>query len=95
MEEITEEEVKTALKKLKKGKVRGPDDIPVEVWLILGDVGIGFLTKLMNSFLKGERMPDEWRKCVVIPIYKDKGNSKECGNYQGIKLMSHMIKLWE
>ena len=60
VEEITEE-VKTALKKMKKGKVRGPDDIPVEVWLILGDDGIGFLMKLMNSLLKGERMSDEWR----------------------------------
>ena len=95
VEEITEEEVKTALKKMKKGKARGPDDIPVEVWLILGDVGIGFLTKLMNSLLKGERMPDEWRKSVLIPIYKDKGDSKECGNYRGIKLMSHTMKLWE
>ena len=93
MEEITE--MKTALKKRKKGKARGPDDIPVEVWLILGDVGIGFLTKLMNRLLKGERMPDEWRKCVVTPIYKDKGDSKECGNYRGIKLMSHTIKLWK
>ena len=57
------------------------------------DVGIGFLMKLMNSLLKGERMPDEWRKSVFIPIYKDKGDSKECGNYRGIKLMSHMMKL--
>ena len=64
VEEITEEEVKTALKKMKKGKARGPNDILVEVWLILGDVGIGFLTKLMNSLLKGKRMLDEWRKSV-------------------------------
>ena len=54
---------------------------PVEAWLILGDVGIRFFTKLMNSLLKGERMPDEWRKSVLITIYKDKGDSKECGNY--------------
>ena len=59
-----------------KGKARGPDDIPVEMWLILGDVGIGWLTKLMNKFLKEEKMPDEWRKSVLIPIYKGKGNSK-------------------
>ena len=62
VEEITEEEVKTALKKMKKGKARGLDDILMEAWLTLGDVGIGFFTKLMNSLLKGERMPDEWRK---------------------------------
>ena len=49
----------------------------------------------MNSLLKGERMPDEWRKSVLISIYKDKGDSKECVNYRGIKLMSHTMKLWE
>ena len=67
MEVVTEEEVKTALKKMKTGKARGPDDIPVEVWLILGDVGIEWLTKLMNKLLKGEKMPDEWRKSVLLP----------------------------
>ena len=80
VEEITEEEVKTVFKKRKKGKAKRPDDTPVEVWLILGDVGIGLLPKLMNSLLKGERMPDEWRKSTLIPIYKDKGDSEECGN---------------
>ena len=65
------------------------------MWLILGDVGIEWLTKLMNKLLKGEKIPDEWRKSVLIPIYKGKGDSKECGNYRGIKLMSHTMKLWE
>ena len=61
-----------SIKENEKRKSEGPDDIPVEVWLILGDVEIGFLTKLMNNLLKGERMPDEWRKSVFIPIYKEK-----------------------
>ena len=91
VEEVAEEE--NSFKKIKKGKAKGPDDIPVEMWLILGDVGIGWLTKLMNKFLKGEKMPDEWRKSGSIPIYKGKGDSKECGNYRGIKLMSLTMKL--
>ena len=95
VEQVREEETKTALKKMKKGKARGPDDIPVEVWLILGDVGIEWLTKLINKLLKWEKVPDEWRKSVLIPIYKGKGDSKECGNYRGIQLMSHTMKLWE
>ena len=40
-------------------------------------------------------MPKEWRSSVVIPIYKNKGDAQECENYRGIKLLSHIIKLWE
>ena len=42
-----------------------------------------------------EGMPEEWRKSELVPLYKGKGNTKECGNYRGIKLMSHTMKLWE
>ena len=40
-------------------------------------------------------MPEEWRTSVLIPIYKNKGDAQCCGNYRGIKLMSHTIKVWE
>ena len=39
-------------------------------------------------------MPEEWRS-VLIPIYKNKGDAQCCGNYRGIKLMSHTMKVWE
>ncbi|KAE8728970.1 Detected protein of unknown function [Hibiscus syriacus] len=41
------------------------------------------------------KMPEEWRESTVIPIYKNKGDSQRCGNYRGIKLLSHTMKLWE
>ena len=40
-------------------------------------------------------MPDEWGRSVLVSLYKGKGDTKECGNYRGIKLMSHTLKLWE
>ncbi|XP_063594367.1 uncharacterized protein LOC134771355 [Penaeus indicus] len=36
--EITSQEVKGALKRMKKNKACGPDGFPVEVWKVLGDV---------------------------------------------------------
>ena len=39
-------------------------------------------------------MPEEWRS-VLIPIYKNKGDAQCCGNYRGIKLMTHTMKVWE
>ena len=32
---------------------------------------------------------------MITPIYKEKGDIQDCGNYQGIKLMSHTMKIWE
>ena len=40
-------------------------------------------------------MPDEWRRSVLVPLYKGKGDIKECENYRRITLMSHSMKLWE
>ena len=40
-------------------------------------------------------MPDEWRKSILVPIYKNKGDIQSCTNYRGIKLMCHIMKLWE
>ena len=40
-------------------------------------------------------MPDAWRRSVLVPLYEGKGDIKKCGNYQGIKLISHTMKLWE
>jgi hypothetical protein len=37
---IQELEVKGALKRMNGGKAHGPDDVPIEVWRVLGDVEI-------------------------------------------------------
>ena len=92
---VSREEVKNALRRIKKGKAVGPDELPVEVWKCMGKMGIEFLTRLFNRLLMSERMPEEWKRSVLIPIYKNKRDEQCCGNYRGIKLMSHTIKIWE
>ena len=92
---IRKEEVKEALKRMKKGKATGPDEIPAEVWKCLGDEGVDVLWDLLKKIHEQEKMPDEWRDSVVIPIYKEKGDIQDCGNYRGIKLMPHTMKIWE
>ena len=71
---VSTEEVKNTLKRMKKGKAVGPDELLVEVWKCMGKMGIEFLTRLFNRLLMGKRMPEEWRRSVLIPIYKNKGD---------------------
>ncbi|KAK3532456.1 hypothetical protein QTP86_018454, partial [Hemibagrus guttatus] len=95
VDKIRKDEVRKALKRMKSGKAVGPDDVPVEVWKCLGEAAVEFLTSLFNRVLESERMPEEWRRSVLVPIFKNKGDVQSCSNYRGIKLMSHTMKVWE
>ena len=95
VEKISKEEVRENMKRMTNGKAVSPDDIPVEVWKCQGDIALEFLTKLYNRTMESERMPDEWRDSILIPIFKNKGDIQSCSNYRGIKLISHSMKLWE
>ena len=80
---------------MKNSKAVGPDELPIEVWKCMGEMEIKFLTRLFNRLLMSELMPKEWRSSVFIPIYKNKRDTQCCGNYRGIKLRSHTMKVWE
>ena len=55
MEDISVEKVRIGLRKMKKGKAQGPDDIPVKVWISLGNKGVEFLVNFFNKLLQGRR----------------------------------------
>ena len=40
-------------------------------------------------------MLEEWRDSVIVPIFKEKGNIHHCGNYRGINMIFHTMKIRE
>ena len=77
-------------------KAMGPDEIPIEVWKCLGDVGVCWLTNIFNKILSAiNKMPSKWRRSTLIPIYKNKGDDQNCTNYHEIKLIRHIMELQE
>ena len=78
---INRKEVEVALKGMKLGKAMGPNGIPVEVWKSLGGEGIDMLLDLLQKIFEQEKMPEEWRDSVIVPIFKEKGDIQDCGNY--------------
>ena len=67
----------------------------MKVWKCLGEIALKFLTKLYNITTESERMPEEWRDSVLIPIFKNKGDVQSCSNYRGIQLISLTMTLWK
>jgi hypothetical protein len=59
------------------------------------ETAIVWLTKLFNLIFRSNKMPDEWRRSILVPIFKNKADMQSCTNYRGIKLRSHTMKLWE
>ena len=92
--EITQEEVKEAIERMKNGKAPGEDEIPVEIYKALGDMGIEWLTRVFNAAWNQGITPIDWGKAIVCPIHK-KGEKCMCENYRGISLLSHASKIYE
>ena len=57
MEEIRQEEVETAMHKMKKGKATGADEVRLEMLDMAGEVGVKWTGRLLNV-CKG-RIPKE------------------------------------
>ena len=81
-----------ALRNMKNGKATGPDDLPIEVWKSLGRTGVNCLKEALNKITDEEKIPDIWRKSILMPIFKNKGDIMNYGNYRGIKIMCHNMR---
>lgn len=44
---------------------------------------------LFNKILRTNKMLDQWRRSVVVPIYKNKEDIQSCTSYRGIKFESY------
>ena len=92
---ITEREVKDAMKNMKNGKAPGCTGVTVEMFRTLGEDGVKMLHNLLNKIWSEEKMPRDWEESEIVPIYKQKGDPLECGNFRGIKLLEHIMKVFE
>ncbi|ETN81639.1 hypothetical protein RB195_013800 [Necator americanus] len=92
---ITAVEVGAALAKMKSNKATGPDDIPADVWKLLGDRGSVWLATLFNKIVAEGRTPDVWQTSVTVPVWKGKEDISDCISYRPIRLLCHTMKVFE
>ena len=91
---IDEEMVKKKLKKLKKNKSPGPDNIHPRVLNELADSISYPLSIIFETSLKNKALPDEWKHANVCAIFK-KGKKTLPNNYRPVSLTSVVCKVME
>ena len=69
---ISEEDVAAAIKGMKIGKAAGPTGVVSEMMNAAGGFGSRWMTDLINNIVKEGCIPDDWKKSILVPVYKGK-----------------------
>ena len=91
--DIEMEELEKALRKAERGKAAGDDGCMNEILKQGGEVMKESLLILFQKMWQGERIPRDWARGVIVPIFKD-GEKNNVDNYRGITLLSVVGKLY-
>ena len=92
--EISMAEVTYAVNQLKRSKAVGYDGISAEeIQAAASDKGLEVMLDLCRNIWEEEQIPNDWKRAVIVPIYKKK-DKMECKNYRGISLLCHRSKIF-
>ena len=94
--DFTDNKLITSIRRTKnKSKFScGPDNYPALILTELCPVIVTPLSLIFNSFMSIGKLPSDWKKAVVTPIFK-KGSMSDCANYRPISQTSIFCKLME
>jgi len=101
-QDISADEIRSAISSTPNFKASGPDDIPIEFFKALisdndddannePSSGMNCLLLLFNRIWNGD-FPSSWNEASIVSIPK-KGDLTDCDNYRGISLINNGIKL--
>lgn len=85
------EELNAFLKRAKKRKACGPDEVPIDFFKLLELEARMIVLNICNYWWENGTFPNEKLKAYVASIYK-KGNPKNPANYRPISLLNTIYK---
>jgi hypothetical protein len=85
-------DVELAIDNLKSHKSPGIDQIPEELIKAGGRTICLEIHKLITSIWKKEKLPEEWKESIMVPIHK-KGDKTYCNSYRGMSLLTTTYKI--
>ena len=71
--EVSVEDVRKAVKNLKKGKLSGVDGITSEMLKYGGEALLEWLTRVYKVCMSEEKVPNDWVRAIVVPLYEGEG----------------------
>ena len=84
----TKAEIQRSISKMKSGHAAGICGISAELLKAGGECVANRLTEVIHQAWECGTAPDDWKKGIILPFYKNKGARSECKNYRGITLLS-------
>ena len=75
---VSRDYVIQALNEMSTGKSPGPSEVSLELIAASGGDGIHVMAEVCQNVLDGFGMPVEWALCIVVPIFKGKGDIRNC-----------------
>ena len=92
---FTREELKKAIRCMKRKGAQGPDEIPPTFLKELGPRALDELLEIFNQSLSTASCPQVWRNAIIIPLLKAGKSAKDLASYRPISLTSCVVKLLE
>lgn len=91
---ITLEEIHRVLS-AGKHTAPGPDDVHYEMLAHLSETSVEALLKLFNKIWISGKIPESWKKAIVVPLLKPGKSPNSPGSYRPIALTSCLAKCFE
>ena len=92
--DLLREEVEEAIRNMKAWKSPGCDNVTADKMQAAGKAGVDALFKLCEKVWRMERIPTDWSRAIIVPIFEKK-DTTVFDNYRGISLMlCHAEKLF-
>ena len=95
IENFSAKELNSVIKKLKRKKAIGPDNIPNELFIEANEDTKQIYLEHFNSINQSMEIPEEWQEGNIKRLYKGKGEKGKCSNERGITIASNYGKVYE
>lgn len=95
LKRVSREEIEKIINKLKNKSAPGHDNITTEIVKKLKTHISKPLCSVFNLCIKKGVFPDEYKRAVICPVYKNKGDRRSIESYRPVSLLTTFSKIFE